>query len=309
MSFNNETFAPGTFVLVPAEIIYSDTLSAFHKHLITILLYLTFRQRTDIDSNLLALIANVNRDHLRRQLKEIQKIFAEGRGVPQNFVSIYFLRTGFNTPQQIIFHKNFENKSLAINPPGKTGAPSAEEILTLERFLIGSKLFKETAPALLFALSGGASIDETVKGILYVDASKSVKDPLAYFRSCFKNKKFKYEKIYNMLPEVERAHYVFTGKEISGYITPVKIKGINEAFVFRISEADFQKLKEKKTPDYNFKFIPATDSFIIWSALKGGKETNTQKALERFEIPYTIHVRAPETIQEIRRANNIKKVS
>lgn len=301
-------YLAGTFAVVPAEILYSTGLTPFQKFLITILIYLTFRGRRDIDSNVLAAIANVNRDHLRRQLREIQRRFTEGDGVPQNFINLYFVKSGFNIPDAIVFHKNYENKTLVINN-GSQEKFSNNDLIILERFLAGSKYFKESDGRLLFKLAG-TGLDELIKGILYTDAQKTIKDPIAYLRTCYKNGFFKYEKIYNSLPVIDSAKYVFSGKEISGYITPVKIKGnIAAPFVFGITLNDFETLKAKKTDEYKFHIIKDLDKVIIYKSTLHSKDCNTQKALEKFEIPYTIHLRADDTPAEQRRRRSLKKLA
>lgn len=234
-----------------------------------------------------------HRDHVRRQLKEMQK-----NPEVSKYLKLFFLKDKLNTEDRIVIHFNdVLPDQLKIITPKPNGDKTNENKLSWQdEELIksyiknsSSKIFSGESPYNLLEVSGAKDSRELVKGLIYVEARsrrKPIKNPMGYLTSCFgANGLFKYD------------------------ATPIKyipkdhIAKINDGYEYEITKDNFkyfqESLENKYGKKFNFYFIEnGNDKVYLKRLTKAGRDVNPRNWLKRYDVDFQIVNRLLEVSNE-----------
>ena len=261
--------------VIPSWLI-TYTLTDFQFRLFTLLEYFRFTNEKNLTSNLIGEYLGKHRDTVRRELNHFNDIF------PDNFLKIHFVKNGLNTNHKIVIDWQYINNRTNILIEPQNEIPIQDKH-TLTHFLKNSHYFSNNQLDEILSIKK-VDFENLIKGLLYVDTRKDVKEPLRYLRSCFKHGVFKYDKEKFDLELLDTKVKDF-GKRVR------KLSRVDSTLLFGITLQNMELLKHLKDEHLNFYGVKTKDQFLISRATYQTKNSNVKNQLDKFKIPYTIYLR------------------
>ncbi|MEM3373344.1 MAG: hypothetical protein QXF76_03975 [Candidatus Anstonellales archaeon] len=227
----------------------------------------------------------VSRDHIRRAIRKMQNNEAV-----KKYASIYFVKTGLNQEDIIVFHfkdnlpnsiqvRDLKTKQLIDEQSKKY---SWEEIELLKAYLKDSTLFIDYNPYELLEITN-VSVNELVKGLAYTESmfrralkrGEKLRNPIGYLCSCFSdNGKFKYND----------RHLAYLPKDYNVKIdTPVEYEITQESFIYLD-----EQLNHKYNNQVKILYRKENGKVYIKRIMKAGRFWNPKNWLKKFDIDYKI---------------------